>query len=606
MQNQIQKLIKNSKNPKLIEEVFEFAKESYGDRKRISGENYIDHATNVALILSDMGLDQITIVAGLLHDIADTSSLSPEKKFDLKEIEKKFGQDTAKLVERVSEIKKIYYPLNIYLSGQGGIPFTGKEQKTFSKEKIENYNFGVSKIENLRKMFFAIAQDLRVILIELASRIDGLNKIDKLPEETQKLYTIETLEIFVPIANRLGLGEIKTKLEDLAFAYLYKDKFKWLQENIKEKYEERQKYLKKFIPHLKKIFTKERIHYLYINYRAKSYWSTYQKLLTHNMDFEKIHDLVALRIIVCDLASCYKALGILHKYYKPISEEINDYIAKPKINGYKSLHTTVFLEENPSAGSGQGKISEIQIRTDQMQKDAEYGVCAHWSYKEKIDLERNKELSWTKKIPEFWKTFKIDFFSDQIFTFTPKGDVIVLPKGATSIDFAYTVHSDIGNHCESAKIDGKIITLNQTLKNGDIVEIITNKKRKPSYDWLRFVKTNFAKSHIKKIILGIPVSIFSVPNFVKNKISEISEKAKKRKEEKIQIKKEKPSQIYLAGQKGMLVNVAKCCLPQPGDQVKAHLTIYRAAVLHKISCNNLQKISKKFPEKIIDASWEQS
>lgn len=597
--SQIQKLIKNSKDSKFIEEVFGFARESYGDRKRSSGENYIDHALNVSLILAGMGLDQKTVAAGLLHDVADTNNLS-EKRIILENIGKKFGKDIGELVEKNSQLNKIYYSTRVNF----------QEEKPLSAQNTEN----------VIKMFLAIAGDLRVILIDLASRIDGLGKIDKLPAKMQKSYATETLEIFVPIANRLGLGEIKTKLEDLSFEYLYPDKFKWLQENIKEKYEERQRYLKKFIPHLKKIFAHERILYLDINYRAKSYWSTYQKLLTHDMDFEKIYDLVALRIIVKDVANCYKVLGIVHKHYRPLSERIKDYIAKPKENGYKSLHTTVFLEGDPHQNQAieGSRISEIQIRTDEMQKEAEHGVCAYWSYKEKIDLSRlqgnrgsaaesgqkEEKFGWVSKVPEFWKTFNIDFFTDQIFAFTPKGDVIVLPKGSTPIDFAYAVHSDVGNHCESAKIDGKIIPLSEILKNGDIVEIITNKKRKPSYDWLAFVKTSFARSHIRKIITGIPSSIFSVPSFVKSTIVQFSEKAKKRKEEKQQIKKEKPSQIYLAGQKGMLVNIAKCCLPKAGDQVKAYLSKQRAAVLHKISCQNLQKISKKFPEKIIDASWK--
>lgn len=442
-------------------------------------------------------------------------------------------------------------------------------------------------------MFFAISQDLRVILIDLASRIDGMDNINKLPAIMQKSYATETLEIFVPVANRLGLGEIKAKLEDLAFAYLDPEKFKWLQESIKEKYEERQRYLKKFIPHLKKILHKERLNVVDVNSRAKSYWSTYQKLLTHNMDFELIHDLVAIRVIVKDVAECYKALGIVHKYYKPISKEINDYIAKPKINGYKSLHTTVELENE--------KASEIQIRTEQMQQDAQFGVCAHWSYKEKIDLRKEREIfNWTN----------LDFFADQIFAFTPKGDVIMLPKGSTPVDFAYAVHSDIGNHCESAKIDGKIITLSQNLENGDVVEIITNKNRKPSYDWLKFVKTGFARSHIKKLI-SIPLSIFAVPSFVRKKIVEFSETAlayrqagKKRQEERVKIKKERPSEIYLAGEKGMMTTIAKCCSPKSTDQVQAYLTRHRAAVLHRTSCQNLQKLSQKFPEKIVEASWK--
>ncbi len=594
MSNNIQKLIKQSNNPKLLLEAFEFAKEAYQGKTRSFGENYIDHAVNVALILQEMNLDQKTILAGLLHDIADTNDLAG-KKIILETVAKKFGTDVAKIVEKNSKLNKIYYATRTRF----------KEQETLSKENAEN----------LRKMFFAIAEDLSVVLIDLASRIDGLGKISNLPQHMQKTYATETLEIFVPVANRLGLGEIKTKLEDLSFQYLYPEKFTWLKENIKEKYEQRQKYLKKFIPHLKKIFSKERIPYLDINYRAKSYWSTYQKLLTHNMDFERIHDLVALRVIVKDVATCYKALGIIHKYYKPISKEINDYIAKPKINGYKSLHTTVFLEsENPTGSVASNTkvpseigapVSEMQIRTAEMQQDAQFGVCAHWSYKEKINLQKEgAKFEWTSSIPEFWKTFNIDFFSGQIFAFTPKGDVIVLPQGSTPVDFAYAVHSDIGNHCESAKIDGKIITLSETLKNGDVVEIITNKKRKPSYDWLTFVKTGFAKSHIKKLITSIPTSLFSVPNFVKNKITEISQEVKKRRDEKLQFKKEGPAQIFLAGQKGMMVTIAKCCSPASSDVVKAYLTRHRAAVLHKNSCANLQKLSQKSPEKIVDASWK--
>lgn len=317
------------------------------------------------------------------------------------------------------------------------------------------------------------------------------------------------------------------------------------------------------------------------------------------MDLEKIHDLVALRIIVKDVEACYKALGIIHKHFKPISsEEINDYIARPKSNGYKSLHTTVFLEND--------RISEIQIRTQEMQKEAECGVCAHWSYKENINLHQNPEhLRLAKEVPGFWKTFAVDFFAGQIFAFTPKGDVVMLPKGSTPVDFAYAIHSEIGSRCESAKIGGKIIPLSETLRNGDVVEIITNKKRGPSQDWLKFVKTGFAKSHIKKSTTEKVVSsIFSIPAFITRKIFDISGKVAKVPQRILPAKKDGPSHIYLAGQRGMLVNVAKCCSPQPGDLAKAYLTKHRAAVLHKTSCQNLQKLADKFPEKIIDASWK--
>ncbi len=581
MANDIQKIIRRlaerSQNPKLIEEAFEFAEEAYKEKFRLSGENYIHHAARVALMLDKMELDPVTVAFGILHDVVDDIPDSI-KKIEMQTIEKKFGKEIGRLIEKISELGKVRYSLAINI----------KNRKTLTREKLEN----------LKKMFLAIAGDLRVVLIELVSRLDGLNFLQYLPEDQQKLYSFETLQIFVPIANRLGLSEIRRNLEDAAFSRMLPNRFKWLKENIKEQYEEREKYLKKFIPRLKKILKKERVGFLDINYRAKSYWSTYRKLLTHNMNFDKIHDLLALRIIVPDIQSCYRILGIIHKHCQPISEEINDYIAKPKPNGYRSLHTTVFCQG--------GEITEIQIRTEQMQKEAEYGICAHWSYKENIDLKReDKDFEWVKNVPEFWKTFKIDFFKNQVFTFTPKGDVIALPKGSTAVDFAYAVHSEIGNHCEFAKIGGKIVQLNHVLENGDIVEVSINKNKNPSKDWLRFVKTSLAKSHIRRLTSEDESGFrFPLPGFIRRKITEISEASKKRQEEKQRIKKGKVRQIYLAGQKGMMVHIAKCCNPQPGDKVKAYLSQHRAAVLHRISCSNFKKIAEKFPEKIIDASWE--
>lgn len=316
------------------------------------------------------------------------------------------------------------------------------------------------------------------------------------------------------------------------------------------------------------------------------------------MDFNKVHDLLALRIITDNVESCYKILGIVHKHFRPISEEINDYIAKPKPNGYRSLHTTIFSHED--------KVTEIQIRTEEMHKEAEYGICAHWSYKEKIDLKKhNKYFEWVQDMSEFWKNFKLDFFPDRVFTFTPKGDIVALPKGSTPVDFAYAVHSDIGNHTELAKISGKIVQLNHILENGDIIEITTNKNKVPSKDWLRFVKTSLAKSNIRKLTSENDAGFkLPLPGFIKRKIIEISEAAKKKREEKEALKKEGPRQIYLAGQKGMLIHLAKCCNPQPGDKVKAYIAKHRAAVLHRTSCDNFKKIAEKFPEKIVDASWQ--
>lgn len=573
----IQKLIKRSPNPKLIEQAYEFARIAYKDKFRASGENYIHHAVRVALALEKMGVDSVTIAFALLHDVADDMP-EVEKKANIEAIEKKFGKDIGSLTEKISGLGKARYSLSVLI----------KEKKIASKEKIENS----------RKMFLALAGDIRVVLVELVSRLDGLNFLKYLPEDRQKLYSLETLRIFVPIANRLGLSKIRRNLEDGAFSYLLPEKFEWVKKNVKEEYEEREKYLKKFIPRLKKIFKRERVKIIEVNYRAKSYWSIYKKLFTHNMDFGKIHDLLAMRIISADVASCYKILGVIHKYFQPISEEINDYIAKPKPNGYRSLHTTIYSAEN--------KITEIQIRTEQMHKEAEYGICAHWSYKEKIDLKKEgQNFEWVEQTQNLWKEFKIDSFRNQVFTFTPKGDVIVLPKGSTPVDFAYAVHSEVGNKCESAKINNKITPLDHLLENGDIVEISTNKNKKPSKDWLRFVKTSFARSHIKKLTEETP-SVFKlpIPGFIRKKFSEITEFAKKKSSQTELIKKEGPRQIYLAGQKGMLVNIAKCCNPQPGDKVKAYLAKHRPAVLHKILCSNLKKLEEKFPERIIDASWK--
>ncbi len=574
MTTKIQKLIKHSKNPEFIREVLDFAKQIYEDKKRTTGETYINHALDVALILQNLGIDQTTIAASILHDAANPS-VTENKKGVIAQIATKFGHDIARLVENTSNLNKIYYSFAI-----------SRKEETLLNEQ---------KAEHLRKMFFAIAEDVRVILIELAARIDGLNKIADLPPELQKLYATETLQIFVPIANRLGLGEIKRTLEDTAFANLYPKDFAWLQEHLKEKYEERQKYLKYFIPKIRKILKHERILVETIDSRAKSSWSTWQKMQRRDMDVEKVYDLVALRLIVKDVATCYKTLGVIHKHFQPFSGQIQDYIAKPKENGYQSIHTTVFLEER--------RYSEIQIRTEKMHQEAQFGICAHWAYKEKRDQKSTEIFSWSKEVPEFLKTFNINFFADRIFTFTPKGDVIELPKDATPVDFAYAVHSQIGNHCESAKISGKIIPLSQALRNGDIVEIITSNKKVPSYDWLRFVKTGFARSHIKKLTNAIINPIFSVPSYVKEKIFGPPIKA----DPSTTLRAGKQStQIFLAGQKDMAVTIAKCCNPKKGDAAKAYLTKHRAAVLHKISCQNFQRLARVFPEKVIPATWEQS
>jgi len=574
MSKEIENIIKNTTNPKLIQDVFEFAKEAYKGKTRISGENYIDHTVRVARILNKMNFGPEIISAAILHDILDDLPLIVKNK-QIKEIENNFGKEISSLVEKNPEIHKIRYPLIA----------NPKDKTRLTKEKFDD----------LQKVFFALAGDLEVILIELASRIDNLNYLSFLPPEKQKIYALETLRIFAPVAEKLGIWEIKSQLEDLSFSYLFPDKYDWVKSYIKEHFQEREKYLRSFTKRLKKTLKKEKINVLDVNWRPKTYWSTYEKLLKKNMDIERIHDLLALRVIVDGVDKCYKTLGVIHKYWKPLSEEIDDYIAKPKPNGYRSLHTTIFCEK--------GYITEIQIRTPEMHKEAEYGICAHWAYKEKINLIKDEEsLRLAKELPDFWKNLKINFYKDQVFVFTPKGDVTTLPKSSTPVDFAYAVHSDIGSHCETAKINGKIASLSQPLKNGDIVEIITNKKRNPSTDWLKFAKSNLAISQIKKELakknlLVRVADLVKIPSFFKKRRLELSEKTFKR-------KKEKTKELYIAGQKRILVNMAKCCSPKIGDEVSAYLSRYRAAVLHKISCRELQKLAKNSPKKVVEAHWE--
>src|SRR3989344_4808575 len=450
----IQKIIKSSSDANLAEKAFEFAKEAHSGQKRASGEEYIQHPIRVAQILTEMHFDPKAVAAGFLHDVPDDTQKT------LKDIEKDFGREVAFLVEGVSKLGKLRYPKN------------DLEVKSAKARLIEPIDI---RAENLRKMFFAMAKDLRVILIKLADRLHNMETLGSLPPEKQRRISLETMEIFAPLANRLGMGEMKGKLEDLAFPYLYPKEFEWLMKNVKEKYKEQQKYIEKVKPIFKKVLASEGITPIDIHSRTKHYWSLYQKLLRCEMNLDKIHDLVALRVIVDDIKTCYKVLGAIHKLWKPLPCRIKDYIALPKTNNYKALHTTCFCLD--------GKITEFQVKTRDMHDEAEHGITAHWAYKEGVNLKtQRKKFAWVQQLRdwqkevsrpgEFLETLKIDFFKKRIFVFTPKGDVIDLPEGATPVDFAYSVHTDIGQHCAGSKINGKIETLSQVLQNGDVVEIL--------------------------------------------------------------------------------------------------------------------------------------
>jgi len=578
----IRKIIKGS-DAKLIEKAFDFAKKAHQGQKRASGEDYIEHPLRVAKTLKEMRLDSQTIAAGFLHDLPD------DTKVTLQDIEKEFGKEVAFLVEGVSKLGKLRYP----------------KEELEVKSATERLKKPIDlRAENLRKMFFAMAQDLRVILIKLADRLHNMETLGSLPPEKRRRIALETLEIFAPLASRLGVGSLKGRLEDLAFPYIYPREHEWLMANFKERRREREKYLERVRPVLEKMLKEGKIKPIDVHFRTKHYWSLYQKLLRHDMDFDKIYDLVALRVIVNDIKDCYKTLGIIHKSWKPLIGRIKDYIAIPKSNGYQALHTTLFCLD--------GKITEIQVKTKRMHEEAEKGIAAHWATKEGIDLKTEKKrFAWVSQLndwqkgvanpEEYLEGLKIDFFKKRIFVFTPMGDVIDLPEGATPIDFAYAVHTEIGNRCSGAKVNGKMSTISDALKNGDVVEIVIDKKRRPSQHWLNFVKTNLAKTRIRDELKKALPQKKDALSKQKPLEKTAAKKAKKTAAAQDSVK----TQVSLAGETGMKIYLARCCKPQINQEIKAYITQNKGASVHKINCSNLLRIKKKWPQKIIEATWHQ-
>ncbi len=466
-------------NTGLLELAFDFAREAHKGQKRKSGEPYLQHSLHTAFTLAQMKADLETVIAGLLHDVPE------DTEHPLEEIEKNFGKEIATLVEGITKLSKIKY------------------------RGVERY------AESLRKMFLAMTSDLRIIIIKFADRFHNLRTLDILPPEKQRRIAQETLEIYVPIAGLMGVGRLKWQMEDLCFKYLYPEEYKKLEYKYEvEKKLERHKFIEKVKHILSKELKRAGIE-AEITGRFKHLYSIYKKMQLKDRKFDEIYDVFALRIIVPTVADCYKVLGIIHTVWKPKMNRFKDYIAVPKPNGYRSLHTTVFGPE--------GKATEFQIRTKEMHEEALYGIAAHWYYKQKEKDEKGpKQPRWIKEIldlqrqttdaAEFIKQAKFDVFRDRIFVFTPKGDVYDLPDGSTPIDFAYAVHTDIGNHCSAARINDKISTLDAKLKNGDLVEIVIDKKRKgPSRDWLKFVKTHKARAKIRQ---AAPSALESLKKFI--------------------------------------------------------------------------------------------
>ncbi len=457
----------------LIQSAYAFAEKAHAGQKRASGEEYFLHVFQTAKQLALWKLDAATIAAGLLHDTIEDCGVEPQHISDL------FGPEILFLVEGVTKLSNLRYK--------------GQERS----------------VESLRKMMLAISKDLRIIFIKLADRLHNMRTIEHKSPAKQKSVSLETVEVYAPLAVRLGMQSLAGELEDLAFPYMHPEAYDWMKKNLKETYEERSMYLSRVVPVLEQKFAEHHIAPTHIDNRAKRIASLYKKLLRYDMDVERVYDLVAVRIIVEKIEECYLVLGLLHQLWKPLPGRIKDYIALPKPNGYQSLHTTVFCIDN--------RPTEFQIRTLAMHEHNENGTAAHWFYEsqkgrksynkrqsvgaESRDMSIVSQLQeWQNQFPgsqEFIDALKIDIFSDRIFVLTPTGEVIDLPAGSTPVDFAYRVHSEVGDTCVGAKVNNKIVPLEHALQSGDIVEILTQRNKKPSDTWIRFIKTRYAAKKIK-------------------------------------------------------------------------------------------------------------
>lgn len=466
----------------LVKRAFEFATLAHADQKRLSGQSTIEHTLAVAAILVDFKVyDSQAIAAAILHGVLEETAAT------FADLENEFGKELANLVKTVDQLSTIKL-------------YAAPEQKY---------------VENLRKMFLAAAKDVRVVLVRLTDRLDNLKTLQFLPKDKQLRIAQESLEIFAPLAARLGIGELKGELEDLAFPFVYPEEYSWTQKISKAQYKELAKLILIVKTDLKINLEKTNVK-AEIHGRAKHLYSLYKKLLRPeiNRDISKVYDLMAVRIIVESVEDCYAVLGIVHKLWRPLPNYVRDYIATPKPNSYRSIHTTVF--------GPQAHLFEVQIRTWQMHSEAEFGIAAHWHYAERKELATDVEvqtgftvsekLQWVKQLTawqkdvasskEFLDSLKIDFFKDRIFVLTPKGDVKDLPVGASPVDFAYSVHTDLGNKCQGAKVNGKMVSLDYKLTSGDMVEIFVSKNpgKKPSRDWLAFVTTSLARQQIRRIL----------------------------------------------------------------------------------------------------------
>ncbi|MBV8154430.1 MAG: bifunctional (p)ppGpp synthetase/guanosine-3',5'-bis(diphosphate) 3'-pyrophosphohydrolase [Candidatus Eremiobacteraeota bacterium] len=610
---------------KWLTRVYEVADAAHEGQRRASGESYIEHPLAVAAILAELEMDRQTIAAALLHDVVEDTSITSEQ------VATEFGEEIAQLVEGVTKLTRI--------------PYQSKED---------------AQVENLRKMFMAMAKDIRVIIIKLADRLHNMRTLSSLPPAKQQAIARETLDIYAPIAHRLGIWKIKWEIEDICLRYLDPEPYREIVERVAKTRHEREADVEEAIARLRREFKELNVN-AEIHGRPKHFYSIYSKI-KKGRDFSTIYDLTAIRIIVDTVKDCYAALGAVHAMWTPLPGRFKDYIAMPKPNMYQSLHTTVV---GPT-----GEPLEIQIRTWEMHRTGEYGIAAHWRYKEggKADQFENK-LSWLRALLEwqkdmrdsrvFMENLKLDLFDSQVFVFSPRGDVYSMPAGGTPLDFAYSVHTDVGNHCVGAKVNGRIVPLDYQLNNGDICEILVNKSSaRPSLDWLSIVKTSSAKHKIKQwfrkerreenVLAGqesleqelaraglrvdiargelieriasrlnyaTPTDLFAAIGFgdqsaqaVANRIRDevksdnVVDLTKIGRKPPVRRSARKSSGVRIAGVDDVLVRLSKCCSPVPGDPIIGYVTIGRGVSVHRADCPNVAFMNAT-PERILQAQW---
>ncbi len=614
-----QKLIEQNRSDEeiaLVEKAYHYAKKLHEGQYRISEEPYIIHPVEVAKILVDLKVDTHTLIAAFLHDILEDTETKPE------EIKNLFGDDVLTLVQGVTKLSKL--------------KFKSKEER---------------QAENFRRLFIAMANDIRIIFLKLADRLHNMRTLNFMAVNKQKKIAQETLDIFAPLANRLGMGKIKAELEDLSLRYLEPDKYFEIAQLVSQKKAEREQTVQLLIDKISKDVKAAGIN-AQITGRAKHYYSIYCKMKRQNIAFHDLYDITAVRVIVDTEKECYEVLGLIHSQFKPIPGRFKDYIAMPKGNLYQSLHTSVI--------GPRSKPLEVQIRTWEMHEVAEYGVAAHWRYKEKGSEKANHasdlQFSWMRKLVEYDKetknakdyvnSVKLDLFSDQVFAFTPGGDVLDLPKDATPVDFAYRIHSDVGHRTIGAKINGRITPLDTKIVNGDIVEILTSKTPAPRLDWLNFVVTKQASSKIKQwfkknnreehIELGrshleheltkavfddylkqgefdkiaqqmnyqSAEDLFAALGYGETTLNKIVNKLQKPKEKNIEDKfhtsTRKKSEKDIIGLEGMMYSFARCCSPIPGEPIVGVVTRSKGVTVHRIDCKTLEYIE---PERMMDIQW---